>query len=130
MWSDSLLSFRFNPIGWTLFHDTHQQKRYTFGTKQQIQLIVSRQTCAMSGFDGPRRQCRTCARPRWRVACEKPTFIRHILPVTNTRNQFDPSIRVRHGWCDQTLAPLGPLPIDTDDLGPWRKRLPMCNVRV
>eukprot|EP00966_Prymnesium_polylepis_P253139 5850744-Prymnesium_polylepis.1 len=46
--SNSLLSFRFNPVDWTLIHDTHQQQRYAFGTKQQIQLIVSRQTCAMS----------------------------------------------------------------------------------
>ena len=46
-WSNTLLSFRFNPADWTLIHDTHQQQRYTFGTTQQIQLIVSRQTCAM-----------------------------------------------------------------------------------
>eukprot|EP00966_Prymnesium_polylepis_P152873 3531320-Prymnesium_polylepis.1 len=47
-WSNSLISLRFNPVDWTLIHDTHQQQRYIFGTKQQIQLIVSRQTCAMS----------------------------------------------------------------------------------
>eukprot|EP00966_Prymnesium_polylepis_P263830 6095214-Prymnesium_polylepis.2 len=31
-WSNSLLSFRFNPVDWALIHDTHQQQRYTFGT--------------------------------------------------------------------------------------------------
>jgi hypothetical protein len=72
-WSNSLLSFRFNPADWALIHDTHQQKRYTCGTKQQIQLIVSRQTCAMSAFVGRHQQCRTCAHPHWRAACEKPT---------------------------------------------------------
>jgi hypothetical protein len=78
----------------------------------------------MSAFVSRDQQCRTCAYPHWRAACEKPTFIRHILPVSNTRHQYDPSTRVRHAWCDQTLAPLGPLPIDANDLGPWRKRLP------
>lgn len=126
-WSNSLLSFRFNPVEWALTHDTHQQKRYTFGINQQIQLIVSRQTCATAAFVG---RCRTCAHPHWRAACEKPTFIRHILPVSNTRHQYQPSSLVRHACCDQTLASLGPLPIDTADLGPWRKRLPRCNVRV
>ena len=129
-WSNTLISFRFNPVDWTLIHDTHQQQRYTFGTTQQIQLIVSRQTCAMSAFVTREQQCRSCAHPHWRAACEKPSFIRHILPVCNTRHQYDPSTRVRHARCDQTLAPLGPLPVDANDLGPWRKRLPTCNVRV
>ena len=129
-WSNTLLSLRFKPADWTLIHDTHQQQRYTFGTTQQIQLIVSRQTCAMSAFVTREQQCRSCAHPHWRAACEKPTFIRHILPVSNPRHQSDPFTCVRHAWCDQTLASLGPLPIDANDLGPWRKRLPTCNVRV
>jgi hypothetical protein len=124
MWSNSLLSFRFKPTDWTL---------YTFGITPRIQLIVSRQSCAMSAFVSRDQQCRTCAHPHWRAACEKPTFIRHIFPVSNARHQYDPSTRVRHAWCDQTLAPLVPLPIVANDLGPWRKRLPIlptCNVCV
>ena len=118
-WSNSLLSFRFNPVDWTLIHDTHQQQRYTFGTTQQIQLTVSRQTCAMSAFVTREQLCRSCAHPHWRAACEKPIFIRHISAVSNTRHHR--SACVRHAWCDQTLASLGALAIDAIDLGPWRK---------
>mmetsp|Transcript_24189 Transcript_24189/g.52149 ORF Transcript_24189/g.52149 Transcript_24189/m.52149 type:complete len:221 (-) Transcript_24189:361-1023(-) len=122
MWSNYLLSFRFDPKDRTLIHDTHQQKRYSFGNKQPIQLVVSRQTCAMSAFVGRGEKCRNCVHPHWRASCLNPSFIRHILPAPTSRGQ--------HHLCDQTLEWLGPLPIDTVDSDPWLKRLPTCNVRV
>ena len=91
-WSKSLLSFRFNPADWTLIHVTHQQQRYTFGTTQQIQLNVSRQTCAMSAFVSRDQQCRTCAHPHWRAACDSLREA-HLHPPYSSRVEHASPVR-------------------------------------
>lgn len=114
-WSGKVVNIPILDSRFSHFHETIQQKRYSF--QQVLQLVVSRHTCLQWGSLEP---CRSCHNRGFRAGCQKPTFLYFLMPMPGFRNHKD--------VCDAVLGTLEPLSIP-DDVSVWSDRIPQNYVR-
>ena len=114
-WRSTVISLILKDARWTKFRHSNQQERYNY---KAIQLVITRYTCTQ--WRNVKDPCRNCENRNWRTACQRPTFLMHIMPL--------PVYRQEKELCEQCLSELEP--IDTDlDKKDWVQRMPQINVR-
>ena len=111
-WRKELVSIMIQSPAWVLFKESLQQKRYACGS---IQLVITRFTCCQ--WKEVADPCRNCCNRSWRVGCQKPTYLYHLLPMQRNAAQMEAD-----------LSMFEPLSVQRD-ASAWMKRVPTIACR-